>query len=1258
MLKLVLLTLAGASMALGSTSGLSNKQAPVEERDAKILVQLASSTRGRTRESVLNEQNSLLKTISNTVTSNFEVTNRTTNVSNVIMMEVPASYVDDIRSLTGVKDVDYDTLHAVEYDDGTQPLMVPVHDEQTDNASAETMNKPSGTKEGEGVLVAVLDNSFKLTHEAFTALDNSTGVKLTQGDVNQIVATHPELHAKQSGSYTLYHNSKVPFYYDYGGSTNVRGEAGVPDNDVLAEDSHGTHVASTVGANGPYKGIAPNAQLALMKVFTDYTPTAADAAEGYAASSGAYDSSVLMAIEDAALIGADIISMSFGSDLNDFDTDAIVYKVINELAEEGIFSNIAAGNSGKGLFDRTSGQYWSTETVETGILGSYANTSGATVVAAGQPNWQFYETALLVSGVNVSYEDQVTNYNSTSGEVVYEPERFLSDLTKNGQSEFGWLKIPGWGEPDDYEGKAVSGKIAIVDRGETSFESKVRAAVDKGAIAVGIINNDASETDFTFRMDFGGYNPPVPVFSILFRDKTTFDTAGSGNLTVLVNTLADNPSAKKIASFTSDGTKYNLEMKPDITTPGQNIRGAVNGEDNSTYEYYSGTSMATPNYSGAQALMLSEHLDDPTFRDSLVTRTMSTATLITDELNQNHISTKFQGAGMMDIAKALDTDVYLEGVDGENNGINAAKIQLFNNEDIAKGDVKLSFLAHNESTTAVTYTAKTYIYAPALIEYDAELYPTLTGQKFMDIDLKLLETASETITVQPGSHLTTLQTHTISKNSKAYLDENFEYGTTLEGFVVLTPSETSIASLNIPFLGFYGDYSEAPVVEPFSFEKEPGKKYNSDMVNAFAKQVGKDNADYGSGWVAGYWEDMEDIDITPMILNDTNIFKLKDGKLNTVVSAGTDPNTGIINPDKISFGNNGFTNTMVIQQYVNRSVSTNTVTLTHKATGEVVLVDHMFDSLYGEDGVYSLFKSHPCSDWLGNGIIAHRAYTIIPFYDIDTGVLYPDGEYEMKFSYQLTADGSTQEMSYNFTLDSEAPSISSVDEVKKGGKNYIRIRYQSTNMSYAAINGTRYELSQDENGQYVDVLKSDYTKAKQTVYVKTYNMAHGFGLFMTNAYDETYHLGITGEGLEMSNVLSYVVTDSTKTGKAVNREFEITVKKGLKKLTFEEGLEVTVKLTEGFDPTTLEVFDVDAEGNETAITDVTINGIYATFRVTSSLKFRMTSDEVANPPAVIEIASAKGGCGGSIVSLSVLSMSISITLLAFVIIKRKKELVK
>ena len=84
--------------------------------------------------------------------------------------------------------------------------------------------------------------------------------------------------------------------------------------------------------------------------------------------------------------------------------------------------------------------------------------------------------------------------------------------------------------------------------------------------------------------------------------------------------------------FSSDGPATNLNFNPDITAPGTDILGAINGE----YGTMSGTSMATPNFSGAMATLLSNNPgttdeEKQAYTDHIMARIESTATPLHDD---------------------------------------------------------------------------------------------------------------------------------------------------------------------------------------------------------------------------------------------------------------------------------------------------------------------------------------------------------------------------------------------------------------------------------------------------------------------------------------------------------------------------------------------------------------------------------------------------------------------------------------------------
>ncbi|MFI0728491.1 S8 family peptidase [Streptomyces sp. NPDC021225] len=126
-------------------------------------------------------------------------------------------------------------------------------------------------------------------------------------------ATHPDLKGRISQS------------KDFTGGT-----------DAVDHFGHGTHVAATVGGSGAgngAKGVAPGADLVVGKVLGD---------DG----SGTF-SSIISGMEWAARNGADVISMSLGSDTPDNGSNPMS-AAADELSEEtGSLFVVAAGNSGR-----------------------------------------------------------------------------------------------------------------------------------------------------------------------------------------------------------------------------------------------------------------------------------------------------------------------------------------------------------------------------------------------------------------------------------------------------------------------------------------------------------------------------------------------------------------------------------------------------------------------------------------------------------------------------------------------------------------------------------------------------------------------------------------------------------------------------------------------------------------------------------------------------------------------------------------------
>lgn len=1250
MKKLGLLLCASATMVLAACSAGASQIKGLPERDRRIIVEVDRSLDTLSEKGVENSQKAVYNNIKAVATSNIRMVESYSVLNNAFVLEVNSADIESIKSVPGVKSVTVDTIHweRVINNDSYIPLGngdSEAIDEST-NISAETMLKPGykdkdgnvipgETNDGEGTLVAILDNEFhfrgKVTgkdaspewhHEVFDPLASDVKVKYTFDTIQHITGLKAKDRKLMKGvgdEGSEFLNSKVPFYFDYGGTSTSYGKRGATQYDVHSDLSyHGSHVASITAANAPdYKGIAPKAQLCLMKVFTDYDASGMGKKIGLSNSTGAYDTSILDALEDCIRLRVDGINMSLGSDLDDFDSDSITLKTLTRLHNAGILSAISAGNSGKTSYAST-GAYanWMPESVETGIMSSYANNAASMTIASGHPTKIFYENAFVFNDQNIAFEDQIVNRPGLDDD--YDKEFRISDLFKNTTTR-DWVYVPGFGTSADYKDLEVEGKIAVVNRGSTAFADKYAVAVSKGAIALVIINNDPTASSFNFRCSFGdGFRPTMPCALVLYKDKPMFENAGSGSFGLINKQVSDNPAQYTVSNFSTDGATFDLDLKPDITAPGDNIRGAVpeHAMTNLTqeeresaeylhkcYQYLSGTSMSAPNYAGAQSVVLSKFADEVRTRnestENILTtmpieteaqmaardaaldavdeefnkvrgtvdmRLMSTANPMFDyvenpedqEPTKSITSPRIQGAGMVDLEGALTTDVYLEGLDLDGNKIGKSKIALRNNSDIAKGDIKLSFLAHNESEETRTYDVTLTVMRPAIahpndivtkeynykgsvesielftgmqyynrytdkmvtvsgsvefkdvikagkdIEYYAskadfeadrksviskgyyynsasdgacwEPLPSYTAQSTMDVEIAKI--TGQTVTVQPGESTITISPYSLPEEEKAKILEVYEYGCMIEGYVTLT-SKDNKPDLSIPYLGFYSgtdknadaSYETAPVVEPFNFEKDPTKVYPSDLNNDIAAElVGKNRANMESMIVAGHLDSPQDLDTDKILTNDLSF-----DSLTGFYKVGTNPinNEYVDDPANNIYVGGDATNTMIIQQFVLRSVMENNFTIKDKS-GNLLYKSALEDMLYGDTAdKWALYKSHVDAGYLGAGYVCHRAYAIVPLFDETTGEKFASGEYELTFNYQLAATKNWVSKSYTIHIDTDAPDVRSISQYKVDNVNRVRFYLQDTKISYALLGYNRVDVEFDStnNLYYIDETK-------------------------------------------------------------------------------------------------------------------------------------------------------------------------------------------
>lgn len=699
--------------------------------------------------------------------------------------------IKKLESYTGVKNVIIqDVYNMAETKNGTNVGGTPVQN-LVDVYETGIFDSSTVSYNGDGTSVAILDSGFDCSHEVFNSdASQPNNGPLTPQIIDGVLSESNAMKTTKDLKITdVYYSKKIPFVYDYADK----------DPDVTPYDSeHGTHVAGIIGGTSEtITGVAVKTQLVLMKVFPNLN-------------AGADTDDILAALEDAVLLKVDAINMSLGSTCGfsrEKDGDAI-NRVYDKLNESGISVLAAASNSYSSSFGSAQGN-----------TNKVTNPDSATV---GSPST--YEAALSVASINgvkskyiVGNDSQVIFFNE-SNNLASEPYDFFEglNLPAEGSVEYEYVTVPGVGMKINYAGINVKGKIALVRRGDNTFEEKAKVASSEGAAGIIIYNNVAG--DILMSM---GKTLDIPCISISKDDGTELAKKSTGKLTMSRENLA----GPFMSDFSSWGPTPDLKLKPEITAHGGNIKSAIPGGG---YDELSGTSMATPNLCGIVVLIrdyVKENFPELTTKEVSVRVNqllMSTATIA---LNQEGIpySPRKQGAGLASLFNAVNSAAYIT-VDG----IDRSKIEL-GDDPMKTGEYTMKFNIVNTTDKPLTYNfdlvGMTETVSSSDSNFVAEKNQILGGSTEVSVGDNGTKTETDgkvAITVLANESCSVEIKYTLTDEDKEMMDELFPYGMFVEGYVKLSNTgtlETDI-DLNVPFLAFYGDWTQAPMFDKTYYEVE------------------------------------------------------------------------------------------------------------------------------------------------------------------------------------------------------------------------------------------------------------------------------------------------------------------------------------------------------------------------------------------------------------------------------------------------------
>lgn len=706
-----------------------------------------------------------------------------TSVLNGFSVEVPKDSVDEIRKLPNVKEV-------IE----TRPVQLylgsSVNQANSLPVSTTDALKPNGYT-GEGQVIAVIDSEFDLDHDFFN--HSASNYALTEESIGEVLENNTM--SMELSIDDVYISNKIPFAYDYANK----------DSDTSGSNIHGTHVAGIAsGKNGAYpantvfngmseitsfSGVAPESQLILMSVAnidgTLNTPA------------------ILAALDDSVKLGADVINLSLGSDYFSPATDRAYETIMQTIRNAGITVCAAAGNAGIGI-DKTSSL---TKHPDYSTLGTPAGYSDVTAVASVTNMYSLFNAHILTA----NDETEILYKNA------YDTSTFSSVAT--GTMEYVDCGI---GKLEDFEGKDLTGKIALVTRdGVVPFAEKSNNAKNANASLLLICNSDDSYINTS--------SLSLPAAVITNTDGNRLKSAEIKTVTFngeQFNQLQTNALAGKMASSSGWGVNETLELKPEITAPGAYIYSSM--PDNK-YDTKSGTSMATPHISGVIALM-SEYIDKHQLSltgAERVTRIenllMSTAQIL-KQSNGVPYSPRVQGAGLVNTASAMKTPVILIGNSSK------SKISLGNN---IGNTFTIKFTAQNLTDIDVTYdNIKVDILTDGYIEKDGEYYVTTNNSETLKFTTN--DTLPSNVVVPANGTYNFEITVTLDETEINANKSIFTNGFFVDGFVSLAANTVDVPELSIPFTGFYGDWTSAPVLDKTMYDEGGSELYTYGINNGTA----------------------------------------------------------------------------------------------------------------------------------------------------------------------------------------------------------------------------------------------------------------------------------------------------------------------------------------------------------------------------------------------------------------------------------------
>ncbi|KAI8079314.1 peptidase S8/S53 domain-containing protein [Thamnidium elegans] len=580
---------------------------------------------------------------------------------------------------------------------------------------------------------------------------------------------HPALGGGYGPGYT------VQTGYDFVGNKYGSTPDSVPEpdndpyDDCTIEDSSDGHGTSTSGIIGGYDlannftGVAYKAKLGVYRIFGCHGDSTTDI--------------VYQAITKALEDGADIISLSVGSDTPWASPESYESKLFAKIKESGVVVVAATTNDGD--------------------LGIYSTSSPSAIdsvysVGGVYNEYVVYDGTFTAAGISGAVEYQVLSITEDGTKVYMTEGALLPSFNGSGAISNDACDV-------NNVSPTVKGKIALVKRGQCPLLQKALNVASAGA--VGIVLYEYAPV---FSNEDKLVNTTIPYAFISLQDGQRLSDA-SKNSSVPVKFSSNratiykkNPYGGMAAFYTGFGPTAELDLKPNILAVSEDVYTLLPRYLGS-WTLFDGTSGATPLVSGSIALYLQYMRNKNVSVDTTFEQFQNYASIpISPDAGGGIDHPVRVGAGLIQVYDAITQTTH----------ISPARISF---NDTASQDYKTQNLTiTNPGTTTVSYRVFNNA-SLAIVPYDRAVsgYRLLKTVKTQAASASLAFSATE-IYLEAGQSQTL--TVTVTPPNTDPLD-HVMYG----GFIQLDPivnTNAAIKPLHVPYFGVVGKQYDLPILDP------------------------------------------------------------------------------------------------------------------------------------------------------------------------------------------------------------------------------------------------------------------------------------------------------------------------------------------------------------------------------------------------------------------------------------------------------------